>query len=454
MDRELLKLVTDIQELLALDDAKALKAYLDKLHPSDLAEVIEELPPDDGARLLALTDEEDAAEALDEMDGQTQREVIAELESPEIAGILEQMADDDLADLMAELGTEEAERVLGMLDKEDAADVKQLLGYPEDTAGGIMTTDFFWVPEMYTAAKAIDHLRHQAREVETVNYIYVLGPAGRLRGVLSLRELLVSDPSVPVRDVMERELVTVAVTEDQEEVARAAMHYDLLAVPVIGDDGRMLGIVTIDDIIDVLDEEAAEDMHGVAHGGKVLEEAEAARHGVWARVRLRLPWLILLMFGDFLSANVISRFEGVLSTFVALAFFIPVLMDMGGNVGTQSLAMTVRGLATGEIDRSDLPRLLWRESGIGITLGIVCGTLIGLVAMVWQGTPVLGIVVGSAMAVTMGLAAILGTVVPMIFDRLGVDSAVASSPFITSSVDVFGLLTYFAVATRVLHLLT
>lgn len=454
MDRELLKLVTDIQELLALDDNQSLKAYLAKLHPSDLAEVIEELPTEDGARLLAMMDEEDAAEALDDLDGQTQRDVIAELETPEITGILEQMADDDLADLMAELGTEQAERVLGMLDKEDAADIKQLLGYPEDTAGGIMTTDFFWVPEMYTAGKAIDHLRHLAPSVETVNYIYVLGPAGKLRGVLSLRELLMAEPNTLVRDVMEKDLITVSVAEDQEEVARTAMHYDLLAVPVVGDEGKMLGIVTIDDIIDVLDEEAAEDMHGVAHGGKVFEETEAAQHGVWARVKLRLPWLILLMFGDFMSANVISRFEGVLSTYVALAFFIPVLMDMGGNVGTQSLAMTIRGLATGEINHSDLMRLLWREGRIGIALGLVCGTLIGLVALLWQGTPVLGIVVGFAMAVTMAVAAVLGTIVPMVFERLGVDSAVASSPFITSAVDIFGLLTYFTVATKVLHMLT
>ncbi len=453
MDRELLQVITDLQELLALDDTQALKAYLAKLHPSDLAEVIEELPSEDGARLLALTNEEDAADALDDLDGQTKREMIAELETPEITGILEQMADDDLADLMAELGSEEAERVLGMLDQEDAAGVKQLLAYPEDTAGGIMTWDFFWVPEMYTVGKAMDHLRRQSRDVETVNYIYVLGPARKLRGVLSLRELLMADPGALVRDVMEKDVVTVAVTEDQEEVARTAMHYDLLAVPVLDEEEKMLGIVTIDDLIDVLDEEAAEDMHGVAHGGKVLEDGEAAKHGVWGRIRLRLPWLVLLMFGDFLSANVISRFEGVLSTYVALAFFIPVLMDMGGNVGTQSLAMTIRGLATGEISTGDILRLLWRECRVGIALGIVCGALIGVVALVWQGTAVLGIVVGSAMAVTMTVAAILGTIVPMVFERLGVDSAVASSPFITSAVDIFGLLTYFAVATRVLHML-
>ena len=453
MDRELLKLVTDIQALLDLKDTTPLKAFLAKLHPSDLAEVIEELTPEQGAHVLALTDDEDAAEAFDDLPGATQREVIAEMESPEISVMLEQMGDDDIADLMAELGTDEAERVLGLLDVEDAAEVKQLLSYPEDSAGGIMTTEFFWVPEMYTAARAIEHMRRLAQEVETVNYIYVLGPAGKLRGVLSLRELIVADPATMVRDVLERDLVTVGVSDDQEEVARTAMHYDLLAVPVLDADGRMLGIVTIDDIVDVLDQEAAEDLAGVAHGGRTIDESGVDRDSVWARVKLRLPWLVLLMFGDFMSASVISRFEGVLQTFVVLAFFIPVLMDMGGNVGTQSLAMTVRGLATGEVDRRDLPRLIWRETRVGVSLGLICGTLIGLVALVWQRTPALGIVIGSAMAVTMGFAGVLGTVVPMIFDRLGVDSAVASSPFITSLVDVLGLLVYFAVATEVMHLL-
>jgi len=266
--------------------------------------------------------------------------------------------------------------------------------------------------------------------------------------------LIIAEPATPIRDVMEKDLVTVNVTDDQEEVARVAMHYDLLAVPVIDADGKMLGIATIDDIIDVIDEEAAEDLAGVAHGGRAIDESAAGSQNVLARIKLRLPWLVLLMFLDFLSANVISTFEGVLKTFVALAFFIPVLMDMGGNVGTQSLAMTIRGLATGEIDRDDLVRLLWRETKVGVGLGLFCGLLLGVIATIWQGSATLGIVVGSALAITMGFAGLMGMVVPMVFERLGIDSAVASSPFITSIVDVLGLLVYFAVATKVMHLLT
>lgn len=453
MDRELLALVADIRDLLTTNNTPSLKECLARLHPSDLAEVIEELSSEDGARLLALMDEEGAAETLDDLESQTQREVLASLTAPKIAGILEQMADDDIADLVAELGTEQAEQVLGLLEDEDRQDVRQLMSYAEDTAGGIMTTEFVWVSAGNTAAQAIEHLRRLAPEAETVNYIYVLDEDSRLCGVLSLRELILADPGTRIRDVMETELIVAGVGEDQEEVARSAMHYDLLAVPVVDDGGRMLGIVTIDDLIDVIDEEAAEDFYGVAHGGPVPDEAVAAQQGVWFRVKLRLPWLILLMFGDFLAANVISSFSHVLESVVALAFFIPVLMDMGGNVGTQSLAMTVRGLATGEIDRSDMSRLLFREVRVGASLGVACGLLIALVGLVWQGSGTLGMVVGISMFATMSFAAILGTLVPMIMDRLGVDSAVASSPFITSAVDIVGLSVYFATARLMLEAL-
>ena len=450
MDRELQKLVTEIQALLTGSDAGALRIYLAKLHPSDLAEVIEELPAAAGAQVLGMLDHASAAEALDDLPGKAQGDLLAELSAPQVGAILEQMADDDLADLVAELAPDQAEQVLGLLDREDAADVKQLMAYPADTAGGIMTTDYAWVKASFTAAAAIEHIRALAPEAETANYIYVLGEGEELCGVLSLRELIVAEPAARVQAIMETDLVTVGVADDQEEVARAAMHYDLLALPVIGGGGRLLGIVTIDDLIDVIDAEAAEDFYGVAHGGRAPEVEVGQPLGVWARVRLRLPWLIILMFGNFLAANVISGFDHVLQSLVALAFFIPVLMDMGGNVGTQSLAMTIRGMTTGEIDRSDVWRLMWRELRVGMSLGLFCGLLLAGVVTVWQGWGSLGVVVGVAMAATMSIASVLGTLVPLIMDRLGFDSAVASSPFITSAVDVSGLLIYFAVARVVL----
>lgn len=450
MERDILKLVSEIEALLQRNDIRGLRVYLGRLHPSDLAEVIEQLDPNVGARLLALSSAEDAAEALDEMDTPAQREVIASLSPPQIADILDQMADDDLADLFADLGTEEAEKLLSLLGKDEARGLKQLLSYPEDTAGGIMTTEFVWVAEDATAAGAIEKIRRLAPDAEMVNYVYVLNGDRKLSGVLSLRELIVAPPDQVVREFMNPSPVSVHVDDDQEEVARLAMHYDLLALPVLDAADRMLGIVTIDDLVDVLDEEAAEDLHGVAGGGHGPAPEVGVAATVLARVRLRLPWLLLLMVGDFLAANVIRSFSHILETFVALAFFIPVLMDMGGNVGTQSLAMTVRGLATGELEHRNLWRILWRELRIGISLGAVCGVLIALIALLWQGSSALGIVVGGAMVGTMSLAALLGTVVPMVFDRLGIDSAVASSPFITSAVDITGLMIYFAIARSLL----
>jgi len=454
MERDILKLVSEIEALLQSKNTPALRAYLGRLHPSDLAEIIEQLEPDVGARLLALSSAEDAAEALDEMDTPAQREVIASLSPPQIADILDEMPDDDLADLLADLEADQADRLLSLLDKDEARELKQLLSYPEDTAGGIMTTEFVWVAEDATAAQAIERIRKLAPDAEMVNYVYVLNGNHKLRGVLSLRELIVAPPDQVVRRFMQTGPVSVQVDDDQEDVARLAMHYDLLALPVVDADGRMLGIVTIDDLVDVIDEEAAEDLHGVAGGGHGPAVDEGVAASAWARVRLRLPWLLLLMVGDFLSANVIRSFSHVLETAVALAFFIPVLLDMGGNVGTQSLAMTVRGLATGELDHRDLWRILWRETRIGVVLGVICGGLIALIALLWQGNPSLGIVVGGAMLATLSLAAVLGTMVPMVFDRLGIDSAVASSPFITSAVDVAGLIIYFGIARSLLVALT
>lgn len=446
MDRDILKLVSEIKELLGPGKTHQLRSYLARLHPSDLAEVVEEFEPEVGARLLALIDEENAADVLDELDIEAQRDVLASLSTPQIAGILEEMPDDDLADLFGDLSREEAQRLLGLMDREDADGVQELLRYPEDTAGGRMTTDFVWVSENSTAAQAIDRIRRLAPEAETINYIYVLDGDRRLKGVLSLREIILANPDSPVRSFMERDVVSVNVGDDQEEVARTAMHYDLLAVPVVDGDGRMLGIATIDDLVDVLEEEATEDLHGVLGGGRGAEVQVGAAAATWARVRVRLPWLLLLMFGNFLSANVISGFAQVLERALALAFFIPVLMDMGGNVGTQSLAMTVRGLATGDINHGDLWRLMWRETKVGACIGLTCGIVIAGVAAVWQGNPMLGLTVGIAMFCTLTIAAVLGILMPMLFDRLGIDAAVSAGPFITTVADIMGLIIYFATA--------
>ena len=447
MDRELQPALSELRDLLSAQDQAGLREALERLHPSDLADIIEELTTEEATQLLSLLDAENAAEAFDDLESQTQREVLAAMGLPEIAGILDQMADDDIADLVAELGTEQAEQVLGLLTDEDAQDVKQLLTYDEDTAGGIMTTEFVWVKAGYTAAQSIEHIRRLAPQAETINYIYVLDQDERISGVLSLRELIVADPGDRVSGFMETDIVSVHVSEDQEEVARQAMHYDLLAIPVVDDDQRMLGIVTIDDLIDVIDEEAAEDLQGVVGGGTSGDFGEDQAVAPWTRVKQRLPWLILLMFGNFIAANVMQHFESVLASVVAVAFFVPVLLDSAGNVGTQSLAVTIRGMATRAIGPRDLGRVVWRELQTGLLLGLSCGTIIAVAAALWQSNPMLGVVVGLAMSCGLTVAAVMGVVVPMLFDRIGVDAAVASSPLITTAADVTALLIYFTLAT-------
>jgi len=446
-----MELVNRIQELVNAERREELSAILKDLHPVDVAELLEEMDSDAArAYVLLLLPGEDAALVMQELEYDVQSRLLEILEPSEASKVLEEMSSDDLADLLAEVQPDRAQEIMGLLEKEDAEDVRELLTYKEDSAGGIMTTEFIALQEDMTAQQTIETLRRLAPDAETVYYLYVINGGGRLTGVLSLRDLIVAHPQTLLKDIMETNVVSVNVNTDQEEVAKVVSKYDLLAVPVVDNDGVLEGIVTFDDVIDVLEEEATEDIYRMAGAG-ADEADDLVKGGPWLRMGKRLPWLIILLFGDFLSANVIRGFTSTLESVVALAYFIPVLMDMGGNVGTQSFAVVVRGLATGEVNRKDLIRTMLREAQVGVLLGVACGTLVALVAFVWQGSPVLGAIVGLSMSLTLLTAAVVGAVVPMVVDRFGVDSAVASGPFITTIIDVSGLLIYFSMATNLME---
>ena len=425
-----------------------LQEFFQNLHPSDFAEIVEDLTDEQKADLFEILSDEEAAMVIQEMEDIEQVDLFQLLSRKRASSILKEMSTDDAADLLAELPEEEAKELLTLIE-EDAEEIRGLLKYRKDSAGGIMATEYISFPENMTVEETIRRLREIAPEAETVYYVYVVDEEARLIGVLSLRELIVSPDGTRLSEIMRKNVVHVAADLDQEEVARLVSKYDLLAVPVVDDGQRLLGIVTVDDILDVLEEEATEDIYwrvGVAN----LERVDLVGASVTSLLRRRLPWLLITLVGGLFVGSVIQAYEEALMTVAALVFFIPVIMDMGGNVATQSSTVFVRGVATGEIDKSEMWGYFFREIRVALIMGVVCGAAVSLAAGMWQADPILGAVVGIAMFSTVTLAAIIGTLIPLILSRMGVDPAYASGPLVTSIKDATGLLIYFSIAMRLM----
>ena len=415
------------------------------VHPSDLAELVDELNDHQRKELFNLLSDEEAALIIQEMEDFDRVSLIRLLTRHRASSILKEMAVDDATDLLGELSPDEARELLLLID-EEADEIKGLLRYREDTAGGIMTTEFIALPEDIPVEEAITRLREMAPKAEIIYYVYVINAQTKLTGVISLRDLIAAEDGTLLEEIMLRNVINVPAEMGQEEVARLVSRYDLLAVPVVDEDQRLLGIITVDDIIDVIEEEATEDIYRLTGTGEV-ESVDILEASVFSIVRRRLPWLLISLLGGLLSGSVIGSFESTLQSIVILAVFIPVVMGMGGNVGTQSSTLFVRGLATGEIEKKDTWRYFLREVKIGLTMGGINGIAIALAAAVWQGIPMLGVVVGIAMFTTISLAALIGTLIPIISNHFGIDPAITSGPFVTSIKDFTGLLIYFYIAT-------
>ncbi|MCR4441383.1 MAG: magnesium transporter [Peptococcaceae bacterium] len=456
MFKELKTVASKISMYAAQQEEKAARELLADLQVADIAEVLEELETTEQRWVVSLLDNETAALVINELDPELGGELLGNLHEERVSEILEEMSSDDAADLLSELSDTEQARYLELLETEDQQDVRELMKYREDTAGGLMTFEYVAIREDITAAKAIEELRETAPDAETVYYVYVINTKNQLVGVISLRELIIASPDSLIRDIMRRNVISVPVDMDQEEVARIVSRYDFLAVPVVDHDKSLLGIITFDDVIDVINEEASEDIYRLAGApGEVEEEEEEDFFlRIRASLKARLPWLFITMLGGLVSGKVLSHFSGEISAVVALAFFIPLLTGMGGNVGTQSSTVTVRGIATGQIRSGDIMRVILREALTGLAIGAVLGFIVGIVASWWQSKPMLGLVVGLAMLGNMFTAATMGTIVPLFFRRIGIDPAVASAPFISTAIDITGLVIYSTLATLLIsHLL-
>ncbi len=417
---------------------------LSELHPADIADIISSVSRKEGANFFEDLDVETAAEALSELEPEVQKDIISGMDKERASDIIEMMPPDEAADILSDLPAEKAQEILSSIEKEDAEDIQELLGHEEDTAGGLMTTEFIAYPPDSTIKEVIENFRRDAEEIEAVYYIYVVDAGGKLLGATSLRELLLADPSVMLSEIMEAKIKSVTPHEDVEVVAEILSKYDLVAVPVVDSDNAMLGIVTVDDIMDVMEEEATEDMFHIAGTSEVrfgnIEDAKLIDI-----VKTRVPWLLLCLLGGLISSIVISSFEHTLTAIVMLAAFVPVIMGMAGNAGLQVSTTMVRNIGLNSIN--NYWRYAAKELLAGLTIAGITGLAIAAAAGALKGMPMLGVVVGVSMFLAISTSTILAVLVPTMADKVGIDPAITAGPFVTVFNDILGLTIYFTVAS-------
>ena len=449
MKKKLEKKLRQIRDYLMNKDTADLARLIEDSHPADLAEILDHLEKEERAALLLLLKPEEAAQVLPEMDFSSREELLEGLEDTRLSRILEAMPSDNATDILGDLPEEREKRILGLMKKEEAEDVHRLLEYEEDTAGGIMTSDFFALPGEMRVEEAIERLRRS--DIEAISYIYVVDGEGHLMGVLSLKKLIIAPPLTPLKEIMDTEVIRVTTDVDQEEVANLVRKYNLRALPVVDLTNTLVGRVTVDDVLDVIEEEANEDIYKMAGAdGEELLYGSAAQ-----AVRIRFPWLIVALLGTMIPAGIIRAFEGEFDPrmLIALLAFIPAIMAMGGNVGVQSSTIVVRGLATGHLDPGHFWGMVFREARLGGLMGLISGVVAGGLASLWGvGGGILSLIVALAMVVALTVAAFLGAIIPLVVTRLNIDPAVVSGPFVTTLKDITGLLVYFSLAMGILSL--
>lgn len=448
LDRQ--EILDDVNFLIEAKQAPKLRAIMLAAHPADIAELCAHMPGEHRRYLFDSLDAHTAAAVILEIDGSTRHELIRDYDARRLSALVEEMKSDDAADFVSELPPELAAKILKQIEPEESAEVRQLLAHEEDTAGGIMALELVAVAPERTVEEAINEIRKKADEIETINHVYVVDHDQRLLGTVHLKQLILANPYTPLHEIMNRDVIAVQAGTDQEEVAKLARKYDLLSVPVVDAQGRLAGRITYDDIVDVMQEEAAEDLARVAG---VDENEEPREASIFRICRLRLPWLIVGLLGEIVAATVLTQFSHALDKVISLVFFIPIITAMGGNAGIQASAIVVRGLATGEIDFSDTLRRLSKEFRIAVLNGLLCGLIIFLVVAFGWKSPVIGVLIATSLMIVIMSASVVGGTVPLALKRFNVDPAIAIGPFITISNDILGLLIYMWIAMLFLEYL-
>ena len=423
-----------------------------KTHPADLALLFRHFSDEERQQVFTVIQKtETVGEFLPELDESIVGALLEPLDASAVVILLEKVSADDRADILNLLPEEKANSVLKAFDSEESEELEELMSYAPDTAGGIMSVDPFSLSENTTAAEAVTNIQ-SSEDAEMVFYLYVTDEKEKLTGVVSLRDLVVAPPNSTLKSFMLTNVVAVTTDTDQEEVARQVSRYNLLAIPVVDADNTLLGIVTVDDVVDVIREEATEDFLQMAGIGK---DREILMKSTWENARLRLPWLFASWIGGTAAVYIIGWYQEMLTSIVALAAFIPVIVGMGGNIGTQSSTIIIRGIATGRVQLAQASKVILKEIGVGVLLGVFYGILLGIVAyfkFIDIEEPMkLGLVVGLAIFASMLIATSIGTLVPILLRKVDVDPAIASGPFVTTSTDVLGILLYFIIANSLLH---
>jgi magnesium transporter len=432
-----------VLRLLRRPHERQLRRALGKTHPADLAQIFVLLTPDEQQRLVEiLLDLRLAARTLRELDPETQRGVLATLSDDHLASVVARLSLDDAADVLAQLDEERRAAVLQKLEHPLAARLANLLRYGEATAGGLMNPDVVAFPADSTVGATLAQLRGLAGG-RRLFYLYVVNEGGQLVGIVNLWQLVTAASDQTLREAMSGEVVSVEVDRPQEEVARVFSRYDLLMLPVVDEEGRLVGAITVDDVLDVVEEEATEDLYRLAN----LDTQEGIATPVPRSVRLRLPWLLVNLATAFLAAGVVSLFEATIAKYVPLAIFMPIVAGMGGNAGTQSLTLMVRGLALGELEMRRAGAVVAKQATVGLLSGLGTGVVLGTVAWAWDRNPVLALILLFAQTANLTVAGFFGALVPLALRRLGQDPALGSSIFVTAATDCCGFFAFLGTAT-------
>lgn len=452
-DRNLDKAIRQIIDLVREKQYVRAREILLDFNEVDIAEILEELIEELGIEksivIFRMLPKDVSVDVFSYLDSEEQRAIITGITDTELHYIIDELDFDDMIDVLEELPANIVDKILEKSTKEERKQINTFLNYPEDSAGSLMTPEYISLRKSMTVGEALAHIKKEGMDSETVYTCYVKDNGRKLLGIISLRTLVISDEHILIEDILETDFVSVKVFDDQEEVSNQFKKYGFLAMPVVDKENRLVGIITFDDILDIIDEEVTEDFQKMA--GVAASTEEYLDTSVWRHVRNRFPWLFFLMLSSMITGLVITHFESLLSNAIVLVTYMPMLMGTGGNSGSQSATLVIRGMALGDIELHDAPKVLWKEARVSFTIGVALSILnFGRIYLIDQQSAMVGLTVCGSMLIIVTLAKIIGGLLPMLAKKLGIDPALMASPTIASMTDIISVITYFGLATLIL----
>ena len=450
MNEEIEKVKEEIMELLENKRYSNLNKYMEQINSQDIPALFEELSSEDMVRLFRVLPKDEAADVFSYMDPDMQEKLINCLTDKELKNVLDELFMDDTVDLIEEMPSNVVKRILKSVSKDDRKTINELLKYPSDSAGSIMTTEFIDLKVNMTVEKAFEKIKKIGLDKETIYTCYVLDIRREVIGIITVKDLLLSDRDVLIKDIMETNVITVNTLDDKEEVAKQFDKYDVMALPVVDKENRLVGIITVDDAIDVLQEENTEDFELMA--AMTPAEDSYFKTSVFSHAKNRILWLLILMLSSAITGAIITHYENAFAAIPILVSFIPMIMGTGGNCGSQSSTLIIRGMAIDEIGLKDFAKAIWKEVRVSLLVGIVLAVVNGIRIMIQYNDFMLAIVLGLTLVCTVVLAKLLGCILPMIAKKLKLDPAIMASPLITTIVDTCSILIYFAIAVNIMNI--